>query len=182
MVYILLADGFEEVEALAPLDIMRRCGIDVKTAGVLNTEITGSHNITIMADMNIEDIDISTVEGIVLPGGLPGTTNLQKNDTVNKLIEYCDKNGLMMAAICAAPMILGELNLIDGHDAVCFPGFEKHLKGADIVDAFVVTSGNIITAKGAGASLEFGEAIVDYLTGTDGKGEEILNQMQYPLC
>ena len=181
MIYILLADGFEEVEALAPLDIMRRCGIDVKTAGLSQTEITGSHNITVLADMKIEDIDMTTVEGIVLPGGLPGTTNLQKDVAVNKLIEHCDKNGLMMAAICAAPMILGELNLLNDHDAVCFPGFEEHLKGADIIDAFVVTSGNIITAKGAGASLEFGEAIVDYLT-KDGKGAEILQQMQYPLC
>ncbi len=181
MIYVLLADGFEEVEAIAPIDVMRRNGLPLKTVGVGGCEICGAHSITVKADMRIEDIDIETVDGIILPGGMPGTTNLQKNETVGKLIAYCNDNGLLIAAICAAPMILGQLGLLKGREAVCFPGFEEHLLGADICDVPVAVCDHIITAKGAGAALEFGSAIVDYFSGEDGIGLGILEQMQYPL-
>ncbi len=180
MIYVLLAEGFEEVEALAPVDILRRGKIEVKTAGVGGENVYGAHNICVKADMKIEDIDLSTVEGIVLPGGMPGTTNLQKDPDVNKLIDHCNKNGLLISAICAAPMILGELGLLDGKVATCYPGFESHLKGATIGGNPVEKAENIITGKGPGAAFEFGGAILDYLTET-GKGEEILSQMQYRI-
>ncbi len=179
MIYVLLADGFEEVEALAPVDIMRRCGIDVKIAGVGGDAICGSHSIKVACDMRVEEIDKGTVEGIILPGGMPGTLNLQQNETVMALLKHCIDNNLLLCAICAAPMILGEAGYLDGREATCFPGFEEHLKGASVSGDAVVKSGNIITGKGAGAALEFGAAIVDYVTGQSGKGAEILAQMQY---
>lgn len=181
MIYVLLADGFEEVEAIAPIDVMRRNNIEVKTAGVGGKQICGSHSVTVTADMKIEDIDFANVEGIILPGGMPGTLNLQKDENVNKLIEHCRENELLIAAICAAPMILGELGILEGKDAVCFPGFEEHLKGADICDCPVAVCDNVITAKGAGAALEFGAAIVDYFSGEDGAGAKTLDTMQYPI-
>lgn len=181
MIYVLLADGFEEVEAIAPIDVMRRNDIAVATAGVGGNEICGAHGISVKTDMLIEDIDAADVEGIILPGGMPGTTNLQKDEYVNALIKYCDENELLIAAICAAPMILGELGLLKGKEAVCFPGFEENLRGADVCDCAVAVCDNIITAKGAGAALEFGAAIVDYFSGEAGAGEAILSTMQYPL-
>lgn len=181
MIYVLLAEGFEEIEALAPVDVLRRAGIQVMTAGVGGDVISGAHSISVICDTAVEDIAEENVEGIILPGGMPGTLNLQADGTVNKLIEYCRDNELLMAAICAAPMILGELGILDGKAAVCFPGFEEHLHGAELCDAFVVSDDNVITARGAGVALEFGEAIVDYFAGLEGSGREILEQMQYPL-
>ncbi len=181
MIYVLLAQGFEEIEAIAPVDIMRRNGLDVAIAGVDSDIVCGSHSMMISTDLNVDDIKFEDVEGIILPGGMPGTLNLKKNDKVNLLIEYCVQNELLIAAICAAPMILGELDILNGKDAVCYPGFEEHLHGASICDCPVVVSDNIITAKGAGAALEFGSAIVDYFSGESGVGDEILSQMQYNL-
>lgn len=181
MIYVILADGFEEVEAIAPIDVMRRANIDVKLAGVGGTQITGSHSIPVTADIKVDDIDTSDLDGIILPGGMPGTINLKQSECVNKLIKHCYENGLLIAAICAAPSILGELGLLSGREAVCFPGYEAQLSGADIYDCSVAVSDNIITAKGAGASLEFGAAIVDYLLSEDGVGKTILTQMQYPF-
>ena len=178
MIYVLLAEGFEEVEALAPVDILRRADIDVKTAGVGGDMVCGAHNIYVKADMKIEDIDVTTVDGIVLPGGMPGTLNLQKDDTVNKLIKHCNDKGLLICAICAAPMILGELGLLDGKTATCYPGFEEHLKGAILGKNPVEVADKFITGKGPGASFEFGKAIVNYIK-EDGVGETILSQMQY---
>ncbi len=180
MIYVLLAEGFEEVEALAPVDILRRGNIEVKTAGVGGDMVRGAHDIWVKADMKIEDVDLSTVDGIVLPGGMPGTLNLQKDDTVNKLINHCSEKGLLICAICAAPMILGELGLLEGKTATCYPGFEEHLKGAVLGKNPVEVSGNFITGKGPGASFEFGKAIVNYING-DGVGENILSQMQYEI-
>ncbi len=181
MVYVLLADGFEEVEALAPTDVLRRAEIPVMTAGVGGDVVRGAHSVNIICDTTVDEIEKDSVDGIILPGGMPGTLNLQADKKVNELIEYCKDNELMIAAICAAPMILGELGILDGKAAVCFPGFEEHLHGAEICDCYVVSDDNVITARGAGAALEFGEAIVDYFAGLDGSGREILEQMQYPL-
>ncbi len=178
MIYVLLAEGFEEVEALAPVDILRRADIDVKTAGIGGDSVCGAHNIWIKADMKIEDIAMSTVEGIVLPGGMPGTLNLQNDATVNKLIKHCSDKGLLICAICAAPMILGEYGLLEGKTATCYPGFEEYLKGAILGENPVEVTDNFITGKGPGASFEFGKAIVNYIKG-DGSGERILSQMQY---
>ncbi len=180
MIYILLADGFEEVEAIATLDVLRRAGLEVQLAGVGKTEIVGAHSLCISADIKAEDIETEDVEGVILPGGMPGTKNLQNDKKVIELVNYCNERELLLCAICAAPMILGELGLLEGKDAVCFPGFEKHLKGANLVDCSVVVCDNIITARGAGVALEFGSAIVDYFSGENGCGDKILSQMQYP--
>lgn len=177
MIYILLADGFEEVEALACCDILRRAELKTVLATIGEEYVTGSHRITVKADMKAEDIDLETVSGIVLPGGMPGTLNLQKNETVNKLIDFCRKNDKLIGAICAAPMILGDLGLLNGKKATCFPGFEENLTGAEIIDDFVVTDGNIITGKGAGASIMFGAAIADYFK--EGTGKKLLKQVQH---
>ena len=179
MIYILLADGFEETEMIAPLDLLRRAEIPVQTVGVTGKTVTGAHGIPVVADILPEDVDKTIAEGVVLPGGMPGTTNLQASGFVEELILACAKEKKLVAAICAAPMILGELGLLAGKDATCFPGFEEHLKGAKVTSAPVAVAGNIITGKGAGAALEFGAALVNFCTGT-GVGETILAQMQTP--
>lgn len=178
MVYILLADGFEEIEALAPTDMLRRSGVEVMTAAIDNIEVCGAHSISVRADIHIDDVDKSNISCIVLPGGIPGTLNLQKNEKVNELIDFCTERKIPIAAICAAPMILGELGLLKGRKAVCYPGYEKNLKGAEISDEAVAVSGEFITAKGAGAAFEFGAAIIDCLLKKDGAGAEIMAQMQ----
>ena len=164
MYYVFLAEGFEEVEALAPIDIMRRADIEVYTVGVGHKTVTGSHGIPVVAD--VIDCEIgpdSDCEGIILPGGMPGTLNLEKADTVQKFIDYCAENGKLLAAICAAPSVLGHKGLLNGKKAVCFPGFEEQLQGAEVCSDAVVRDGNIITACGAGAAMKFGFEIVGYI-------------------
>ena len=166
MIYVLLADGFEEIEAIAPIDVMRRGGLNVATAGVGKKDITGSHSITITADMSVDEINTEDVEGIILPGGMPGTLNLQKNEKVIELVRYCYENEILLAAICAAPKVFGVLGLLSGVKATCYPGFEAKLVGAVCKRKDVVSDKNFITAKGAGVTQNFAEAIADKL----GKG------------
>ncbi len=163
MVYVFLANGFEEVEAITPIDYLRRADIQVVTVGVTGKSVTGAHNITVLCDVEADEIDISKVQGIVLPGGMPGTLNLENSAVVQSAIDYCVENGLLISAICAAPSILGHKNLLKNKNAVCFPGFESELYGANITDDFAVTDGNIITAKGAGSASEFAYEIIKYL-------------------
>ncbi len=179
MYYLLLAEGFEETEMIAPLDVLRRGGVLVKTVGVTGKTVTGAHGVAIEADCLPEEVLVEEAEGVILPGGMPGTKNLQESQFVQGLIKGCAQKGGLLAAICAAPMVLGEQGLLKGKKAVCFPGFEEYLKGARVEDLPVVTDGNVITAKGAGAALAFGAAILDYAKG-GGVGAEILAQMQTP--
>ena len=179
MIYVLLADGFEETEMIAPLDMLRRAGIPVQTVGVTGADVEGAHGIRVRADILPEAVNKETAQGVILPGGMPGTTNLQKSAFVQDLVEHCANEGRLVAAICAAPMILGELGLLEGKESVCFPGFEEHLKGAIIRDCPVAVDGNVITGKGAGAALEFGAELVNYCKGA-GEGEKLLAQMQTP--
>ncbi len=179
MIYVLLADGFEEIEMIAPLDMLRRGGIEVQTVGITGKVVTGAHGIGITADILPEDVKSEDAEGVILPGGMPGTTNLQNSAFVLDLVQFCAQQSKLLAAICAAPMILGELNLLQNRNAVCFPGFEEHLKGATIKNCPVAVDGNIITARGAGAALRFGAELVNYLKGI-GEGEKLLAQMQDP--
>lgn len=178
MIYIFLANGFEETEALVPLDILRRAKIEVKTVGIGSNLITGSHAITVTTDTQNEDLSFENLEGIILPGGLPGATNLEADKTVQKAIDYCSQNNLLISAICAAPQILGHKGLLNGKNAICFPGFEKELKGAKICDQKVVRDQNIITAWGAGAAFEFGFEILGYLTDSD-TAEKMQESMKY---
>ena len=163
MIYMFLAEGFEEVEALAPLDLIRRAGLEIKTVGVGAKVITGSHGIPVTADMTDAEFADNAPDMVILPGGMPGTKNLDASETVHKAIADAMKNDAYLCAICAAPMILGKLGLVRGKNAVCYPGFEEYLDGATIPDKKVVRDGKIITAKGMGAGIEFGLAIVSAL-------------------
>ena len=161
MFYMFFAEGFEEVEAIATLDVIRRAGIEIRSVGVDSLTVCGSHGISVVCDMKIDEItDYNDVEGIILPGGMPGTTNLCDCADVHKAIDICSQNKKLLCAICAAPLILGRKGLLEGKEAVCFPGFEDELKGATISNNFVCSDGNIITAKGMGSAINFGLAIV----------------------
>lgn len=176
MLYMMLADGFEETEAVAALDIIRRAEIDIKTVGIGGRSILGAHKITVLADLEISETDFSDISGIILPGGMPGTLNLEKNEKVRELILECDKENKLIAAICAAPSILGNMGLLNGKRVTCFPGFEDTLTGAKVSDDLVCRDKNVITGKGAGAALCFGAEIADYFK--EGKGKKLLKQVQ----
>ena len=162
MVYVFLADGFEEIEALCPIDIMRRAGISVVTVGISKKEIVGAHNITVIADITDEELRFDEQADLIfLPGGMPGTKNLDASSSVHKMIDIALEQNSYIAAICAAPMILGKRGLLKGKNAVCYPGFEEYLSGATIPDdKNVVIDGKIITARGMGVATEFGLALV----------------------
>ncbi|MBP9988422.1 MAG: DJ-1/PfpI family protein [Ruminococcus sp.] len=181
MIYVFLAKGFEEIEALTVVDFLRRADLEVYTVGIGGKIIAGSHNIPVFCDLDESEISADdSVSAIVLPGGMPGTINLEKSDTVKSFIDYCNKNNKLISAICAAPSILGHLNLLDGKKACCFPGFEDELYGAEISDDFACTDGNIITAKGMGAAISFSYAITSYLAGKE-KADKIKNSLQCPF-
>ena len=168
MVYCFLADGFEEVEAIAPIDMLRRAGVEVKTVGVTGDVIDGRHGIKVIPDVLIGDIILDdNLEAVILPGGLPGATNLEDSDDVQKAIDFAVDNDKYVCAICAAPQILGHKCLLEGKEAIAYPGFESELKGAVISDEYVVLDGKFITAKGAGVATEFGLKIVSVLKNKD---------------
>lgn len=178
MVYVFLANGFEELEALSPIDVLRRAGVETVTVGVGGREITSAHGVRFTAD--IEEGDIKLDDGldmIVLPGGMPGTNNLEASPSVQAAIDFCVKNDRYVAAICAAPKILGAKGLLDGRKAVCFPGFESFLKGAEISADSVVQDGRFITAKGAGVALEFALKLAGLLTSEE-KAEALAASLQ----
>lgn len=166
MIYVFLADGFEETEAIAPIDMLRRAEKDVVTVGVGTDGIKSSHGIPVLCDITDMQVELDErLEMIVLPGGMPGTLNLEKNPVVNSAIDYCVKNNIPVGAICAAPSILGKKGLLTGRNAICFPGFEKYLTGAKISENKVVTDGIFTTAAGAGAAVDFGLELVSVLCG-----------------
>lgn len=168
MIYTFLADGFEEVEALCPVDIMRRAGLEVTTIGVGKREITGSHGITVLADIADSGLCLKDVELIFLPGGMPGTKNLDASATVHNAINTALEQGAYIAAICAAPMILGKRGLLNGKKAVCYPGFEQYLEGAILSsNEKIAVDGRIITAKGMGVASELGFELVKILCGSE---------------
>lgn len=178
MIFLMLADGFEETEALVTLDLLRRAGIDVAAVGVGKVEIKGAHEITVKADIELSDIDKKRCDGIVLPGGMPGTKNLYASDDVKEIVMRMASDGKMTAAICAAPLILGRLGVLDGRKAVCFPGFENELVGADICDSPCVADGSVITARGAGAVFDFSHAITAYLENKE-LADRVLEEIQF---
>ncbi len=163
MVIVLLANGFEEIEALSPVDVLRREDINVKTVGLNGKTVTGAHEITVMCDALPEEINLEEVEMVVFPGGMPGAANLDAHPFTDKAIDAVIKNGGHMAAICAAPLVLGRRGLLKGKRAVCFPGFEPELKGAVIGTENVVTDGNITTANGMPSALEFAKELAAVL-------------------
>ena len=169
MVYMFLAEGFEEIEALCPLDLMRRAGLEVTTVGIGGEYVTGAHSITVRADISESEFlahsRANKTDMIFLPGGMPGTLNLEASETVCDAIRSAYEEKCYIAAICAAPSILGKMGLLIGKNAICYPGFEAYLEGASISDERVVLDGKILTAAGMGAALDMGLKIVEIFCG-----------------
>lgn len=161
---IFMADGCEEIEGLTVVDLVRRAGIEIEMISVSGEKtVTGSHKIAFQTDVSKADADYASYDGIVLPGGMPGTTNLMEDDTVNRVIKEFATSGKLVAAICAAPSVLGNAGLLEGKKATCYPGVESKLTGADFVTDPVAKDGNIITSRGLGTAIEFAAEIVAYL-------------------
>lgn len=177
MIFLFLADGFEETEALVTLDLMRRAQIDVKTVG--KPQVRGAHNITVASDIDISQAAKVKCDGVVLPGGMPGTNNLYADEFVRATVRSCASSGKMVAAICAAPLILGRMGILENKKAVCFPGFESELHGAVLCNSPAQTDGNIITAKGAGAVFDFAHAVISFLKDKS-LADKILDDIQFP--
>lgn len=176
---LLFANGTEEVEALTPLDYLRRASVDTLFVGLSGREQTGSHGIKITADISLDELDAECdFDMLVIPGGLPGTTNIEASPKVQALISRAVKENKYLGAICAAPMIFGKLGLLSGKEAICYPGFEEYLSGAVISEKKAVRSGNIITARGAGAANEFALELISALCG-EKKAEEIGKAVQF---
>ena len=167
MVYLFLAEGFEEIEALAPVDILRRGRVEVRTVGVGRKKIRGSHGICVEADITTAELgSLEDADAVILPGGMPGTLNLEADAAVISAVKYCAENGKLIGAICAAPSILGHLGLLKGKHATAFPGFEKDLEGyLPRKDGFVERDGNIITARGMGVATDFGLELLSAIGG-----------------
>ena len=179
MVYVFLAKGFEELEALAPVDILRRAGVEVKLVGVTGKQVRGSHGIAVSCDITIDNASFDELDGIILPGGLPGTTNLEVDKTVQSFIDYAAQNGKVIGAICAAPSILGHKGLLQGKNAVCYTGFEKELTGAHVLDRPAVRDGNIVTGWGAGGAMDFALAYLEAISENVELAKKIARQMRY---
>lgn len=179
-VYAFLATGLEEVECLAVVDVMRRAGLEVKLVSVTGEHfVTGAHKIVIGADALFEEVDCDEADVLFLPGGMPGTLNLAAHEGLVSQLQQFHAQKKRIAAICAAPSILGELGFLEGKSATCYPGFGEKLKGAIYMSqAGVVTDGNITTARGLGYALDLGLEIVDLLCGPD-KADEIKASIQY---
>lgn len=172
MVYCFLADGFEELEAIAPIDMLKRAGIEVVTVGVTGKNVTGSHGITFVADITADEAALTDeLEAVILPGGMPGTLNLEKSEDVQSAIDFAVSKDKYVCAICAAPSILGHKGLLKGKKATAFPGFEKDLEGAVTDNYFVACDGKFITARGAGVATEFGLKIVAELVSEEKSNE-----------
>ena len=161
---IFMADGCEEIEGLTVVELVRRAGIEIEMISVSGEKnVTGSHKIAFQTDVSKADADFASYDGIVLPGGMPGTTHLMEDDTVNRVIKEFATSGKLVAAICAAPSVLGNAGLLEGKKATCYPGVEGKLTGADFVTDPVTKDGNIITSRGLGTAIEFAAEIVAYL-------------------
>ena len=172
--YVFLADGFEDIEALAPVDILRRGGVEVKTVSINpTTAVTSAHSVEVKADILFTDADLSDADLLVLPGGMPGAKNLDEHEGVCKALTRQAESGRLVGAICAAPMVLGHLGILRGKQATCYPGFESEVQCADYTTAPVTVDGNIITGKGPGASLAFGFTLLRHL-----KGERIVEELK----
>ena len=179
MNYIFLADGFEEIEGLMVVDLLRRADIDITMVSISDKrQVTGAHGIPVIADAVFKEVDFNNKEMLILPGGMPGTTNLMEHEELIKLLTDHNRAGKMLGAICAAPSVLGMNGILKGKHATCFPGFEEKLLGAVYVNEKVVQDKNIITSKGLGTALEFAAAIIEYYKGKEA-AEKIKASVQY---
>jgi 4-methyl-5(b-hydroxyethyl)-thiazole monophosphate biosynthesis len=167
MVYVLLGTGFEETEAIAPIDLLRRAQIDVSTVGIQGKLVYGSHGIGVEADITLEQMDLTNLDMIVLPGGLGGVRSIKNCPAALDAVRFAYENGKFVAAICAGPTILAMLGITEGKEAVCYPGCEGEMGNAKMVTAACVRSGKVITGTSAGCAVPFGLALVAALKGQD---------------
>ena len=173
MVYMLLGTGFEETEAIAPLDLLRRAGVEVQTVGITGKTVYGSHNIGIVADITPDEMDLNAMEMIILPGGLGGVASARASKEALDALRFGWEHNRYVAAICAGPTVLADLGITDGRNATCYPGFEGELAGATYTAAPVEKDGNIITGKGPAVVLPFAYALAEALV-----GEEVVAQVK----
>lgn len=162
--YIFLADGFEEIEAITPVDVLRRAGLNAKTVSIMpgRLQVLGANGVPVVADMGLDEVDADSAGWLILPGGMPGATNLYKCATLREMLLAHAEQGGCIAAICASPaVVLGQLGLLRGRRATCYPGMEQMCEGATMADSYAVTDGNIVTGQGPAAALAFAYAIVE---------------------
>ncbi len=165
-VYVFLAEGFEEIEAITTIDLLRRAGLTTITVAIGESlEVQGANHIPVIADIPLANVNYSNAQALILPGGLPGVTNLNASETLKELLKKAYEDKKVLGAICAAPMVYGQLGFLEGREATCYPSFEEHLKGYKPVaeNQGVVVADNIITAKGAGCSVGFALALIEKL-------------------
>lgn len=173
MVYVLLGKGFEETEAIAPVDLLRRANIPVLTVGIGGNVIAGSHNIPVVSDITIEEMDLTQMDMLVLPGGLGGVASIKASNAAMDAVRFAWENGKFLGAICAGPTILASLGILDGKNATCYPGCEPEMGAANILPLATVTDGRIITGTSAGCAIPFGLALIAAL-----KSEEEMRRIQ----
>lgn len=179
-VCVFLATGFEEIEALTPVDILRRAGVDVKLVSITGNEIvTGARGINVKADVLFEDLDKESVDILVLPGGMPGTTNLMNYEPLMNLVKEHNLAGKRIAAICAAPTIFGKLGLLQDKNATCYPGMEEDLVGANVYIEPVITDGNVTTSRGMGTALDFSLELLRLITGSEEEADAMAKKVVY---
>ena len=168
MVYMLLGTGFEETEAIAPLDLLRRAGVEIQTVGINGKIVYGSHGIGVEADMEISQMDLTNLDMIILPGGLGGVASARASQPALDALKFAWENGKFVAAICAGPTVLADLGITDGKNATCYPGCESGMGSANMIpDAACVRDGKLITGTSAGCAIPFGLALVEALKGKE---------------
>lgn len=178
-VYEFLADGFEEVEGLGPVDVLRRGGVEVKTVSVTGSEmVSTSHGVTVKADLLFEDADFSDADLLMMPGGLPGSATLDMHEGLHCVLAAHNEAGKLIGAICAAPMVLGRMGLLKGRRATCYPGFDKYLEGAEYTSELVTVDGNFVTGKGPAATLPYAYKLLEFMAGEE-KAREVAEGMGF---
>lgn len=178
-VYVFFAEGFEEIEALTVVDLLRRAELSVKMTGIAGKgSVTGSHGICVGMDASIDEVSLEQAQMLVLPGGMPGTKYLGACESLTSLLKQADEQKIRIGAICAAPSVLGDLGLLNGRKAVCYPGFEGRLTGAEVLEEQAVTDGHITTSRGLGTAIPFALEIITLLKGKE-EAEKIAASVIY---
>lgn len=176
---VFFAQGYEEIEALAVVDICRRCGLDIDMVSITEEKtVRGSHGIEVKTDKTFSEVDFESVDMLILPGGMPGTTNLEAHEGLMAQIDAFYEAGKYIGAICAAPSIFGHRGILKGRRACSYPSFESHLEGAQVTAGPVEISGHVVTSRGMGTAIDFGLAIAELFCGRD-KAEELAGSIVY---
>lgn len=177
-IHVYLAEGFEEIEAITIIDLLRRGGVQVQSVSIEDDLLVkGAHGISILADVNLKNAG-TEVDGHILPGGMPGTENLFDSDMLREIFIEANRQNILIGAICAAPSVLGRWGLLQGKDATCYPGFEKYLAGANVLDEVIVIDKNVYTSRGPGTAMDFGLALVEAFISKE-KMEEVKAGLLY---